>query len=138
MFDLDFDGMRRAQERQTKLANTALKGLPPEQIVPGALVTLSTNLATGDRSYVSDIYEVLAANGGTVIMKPTELCRDDFLSQRPRSVQFHEHKFYPAEALALAILEDRRRSAPATETGGEDPQGLRAKHAPDLPLIPAE
>ena len=94
-----FEDMEKGRADRCAVAAKAAAGLSAEQLVPGAVVTLSTCRATGDRSWTGSVWEVVATNGGHAKLKwcggePRYSGADPFIF-----VQIHERQFYPAEHL---------------------------------------
>lgn len=109
---IDWDDIRKEREDARRNAKTYPPGMPSEQLIRGALITLSPNKQTGSRSYADDIHEVLSANAGHVVLRSTGLCRRTD-GNGIFAVCIFEHEFYPAEALANAIRDEQEASGPA-------------------------
>lgn len=94
----DWDRMEQRRQQSIAAARNAKPGLPREQLVPGAIITLSPNLSTGDRSYTDRIFEVVGRNEGHLLVKQ---CAGNvpFYSKGPHLLTIHEHEFYGAEHL---------------------------------------
>lgn len=90
-----FENMDRRSAHFRASAAKAATGLAPEQLVPGAIVTVSSCKATGDRSYTDTIWEVASTNGGHALLRWRAGPKP--FSERPTLVQIFEREFYPAE-----------------------------------------
>jgi hypothetical protein len=109
----DWDKMRKDKARAVASARATQPGLPREQLVPGALVTVSPCLCTSDRSYSHDVFEVVAMNGGHVLLRYQDRSKERGHFRGPHLLAVHEHEFYPAEHLITA-QEERAAYALAT------------------------
>lgn len=79
--------------------------LTREHLVPGAVVTISTNKSTGDRSYTNELFSVVGSNGGHVVVCAID--REGFWGRINKRIilQLKEHDFYPADHL-VDLLKD--------------------------------
>lgn len=106
-----FEDMERNKAHAIAMARRSPRGMDKAQLVPGAVVTFSPNLTTGDRSYTDTIFEVLAFSGTQVVLKyragyePYK--RDRIMVMR------HEHEFYPAEHVLDALAQDENTAKSA-------------------------
>lgn len=84
-------------------AKKAPRGMDVAHLVPGAIVTISANLHTGDRSYADNILSVVATNGGSIVLEV--VFPEKLPSWRSRRVllAIHEHHWYPAEHVLDAM-----------------------------------
>lgn len=98
MFGAYYEGEALRQKRLNQLVRDIEPGMPREQLVPGAIVTISTNKATGDRSYTDSIWQVEGSSGNSILL--SLVSGHCFGDRKQRLVQFHEHEFYAAEHLA--------------------------------------
>lgn len=107
----DWEHNRRQSIEQ---ARACKKGMPSEQLVPGAIVTHGPSKHTGDRSGIEVIWRVLASNGGHVAL---ECARKDYFRKAGDRVLvvIAEHEWYPAEHL-LAELERTAETPPKAAT----------------------
>jgi hypothetical protein len=105
MFDWDAENHRH--RRAVDSARASAPGLPRDQLVPGALVTLSPNRCTGDRSFSHEIYEILASNEGHVLIKQA-IGKPAEYFKGPHSIPIHEHEFYGADHFASVVAEQER------------------------------
>lgn len=79
--------------------NNAQVKLTTEHLVPGAVVTISTNKSTGDRSYINELFSVVGSNGGHVVVCAID--REGFLGRVNKRIilQLKDHDFYAADHL---------------------------------------
>lgn len=93
-----FDGpdMRKL----TDIARQSPPGLPRDQLIPGCFVTISPNKGTGDRSYTSDIWSIVALSGPHMAMKSLKArgCLSDQVI-----INTLEHEIYDAHEMARAM-----------------------------------
>lgn len=82
---------RRRDRWQTEAKQTFVNGIDPADLKPGMIVTVSPNLRMSDRSYTTDLLEVVAVNAGHCQVRP---CGSD---REPAILLLHEHHFYSAE-----------------------------------------
>ena len=85
-------------------------GLASAELVVGKLVTVSASKITGDRSFVSVIWEVVGGNEGHVLLACRGLCHLLSDPDAPRLLALDEFEFYAADHL-IAII-DRTLSRP--------------------------
>lgn len=112
--EFDWNDMDRRRNHFADAARKSQPGLPREHLVPGAIVTVSPNLVTGDRSWIEYVFEVTARNEGHVVLKQ----RSGFVpsySGDTRVMPIHEHEFYGAEHLLehappLEYAKDKREA----------------------------
>lgn len=111
IFD-DFDGMGKRIDRDRarflECAKSVPAGLPREQLVPGAIVTCGPHKLIADRSYLEKIFEIIASNAATVVIKQVFPEPVSKYSKEPVVLAVHEMDFYSAEHFLEAI---RSRSA---------------------------
>jgi hypothetical protein len=97
-------GNERDSGRTMKtVINVAAKspvGLAPDDLTVGQLVTLSPNKATGDRSLVDAIWEIIGINEGHLLLACRGFCDLLIDPEKPRLALVHEHEFYSATQLA--------------------------------------
>ena len=99
---MDWNSFERRSQTAVASARASSKGMGREHLVPGAIITLSPNLCTGDRSYSHEVYEVLARNEGHVVIKQ-RIGEPPSHFKGPHCISIHEHEFYPAEHLTTAM-----------------------------------
>lgn len=94
----DFDAIRRDhREWRDESKKTFVNGVDPTDLKPGMLVTISPNLRNGDRSWATDLLEVVAVNSAHVQVKFDK----PFIS--PNTILLvHEHHFYRADGFERA------------------------------------
>lgn len=102
IFGEDYEHNRR---RLVEAANKAPKGISASHLVPGAVVTVGPNKATGDRSYMDEIFEVIAVAGVTVGLRSLH-GGPSYRGEKPVLVQVHEREFYEAEHLLAEVSQE--------------------------------
>lgn len=90
------------RKRLIDQARSCAKGVGPEQLVPGAIVTHGPNKGSGDRSGVSALWRVLAANGGHVALEAATNVSYYKPGERTICV-IAEHEWYPADHMLSEI-----------------------------------
>lgn len=93
-----WDDMEKHMRRGRQSAQASQPGLPREHLVPGAVISISPNLSTGDRSYSHDIYEVVGRNEGHVLVSQRSGHVSSYF-KGPHLLSIHEHEFYGADHL---------------------------------------
>ena len=98
--------LKPRQEKSLDIAENEGQGLTATDLKPGRFVTISVNKITGDRSLCQVIWEVVSANNAHVLLTCRHLCHL-LLHDMPatRLVSLHEHDFYAADALVLALTD---------------------------------
>ncbi|MGQ7794515.1 hypothetical protein ACUN0C_19090 [Faunimonas sp. B44] len=76
----------------TQLGKTPV-GLPKAHLVPGAIVTVSPDLMTGEMDHSRNYWTVVGSNPGHVLVE---------CGGHQRLIPIHRHHFYPAEHLINA------------------------------------
>lgn len=96
---LRFDGPDMA--KLAALAKQFPKGMHCNDIMPGALVMMSPNKGTGDRSWTDEVWTVIEKCGPYFALRP--LKPDSWRGAKPILVSVVEHEFYDAQEVAAAM-----------------------------------
>jgi hypothetical protein len=114
------DEFAKSMQDSREQARRCPKGVDPEHLVPGAIVTHGPSKHTGDRSGIEVIYRVLARNGGHVAL---EVAHPDYFYKlgKRRLVVISEHEWYLAEHMLDALtapskqqIDDRTNASGST------------------------
>lgn len=98
----DFAGIRREQAAWRATArDTFVSGIDPADMKPGMKVTISPNLRQGDRSYTTEILEVVAINSGHVQVRFSR----PHCGATTTILHLHEHHFYAADHFDADVVE---------------------------------
>lgn len=103
IFGPDFETNRRLSIEQARLC---AKGLDHAQLVPGAIVTCGPCKHTGDRSWITCIWRVLASNGGHIAL---ECVHGDYASKvgDRKLMVMSEHEWYAAEHMLAEMTSNK-------------------------------